>query len=442
MILSSYALLSEKCTSILGAFTSAYGKRLLSEALDDLSVIQDYANHRNELYRYDLDIDEIADIAYSYHVFKQTGQLAKCIYAAPGQAETRFGEPSANVDGEYTYSKFEPFNMQSVWQFIHTGEGDFPVEEEFNIFAKEWLTSSRTLKKIRTIKALGYDDKGNFGYNKELYPKDINPKTLEVLERLLQFAAAPDPFEGTNTRVGYTLNAVQEFLSTPEDTKIIFDSTYNRLNQRRVNEETGNDGLQALLYDRLNTVIRDLGRSQANLTQQLEHIFHDSKVILDARFKNVASNKESFKTVDGFLANIPEDITLRYGKLSNEAEAFIAQVYQLGKSAASMPKSTLAILELYLILQQYNYEMVNMLLGVELSIADYVEVSKELYHFFGIPFYYGDAESDLAMLISNGYGIAEEEDKFDKPQPQLVDFACIVARSAQSKTTRLLMEVM
>ncbi len=441
MVLSSYLLLSDKSDPILDAFTSTYGRQIIDEALDDLCILQDYVSNSKELFKYDLDVDEIADIAYSYYKYKQTGQCEKHIYAAPGQNVNRFGEPSENITDGYQYTKFEPFNMQSVWQLSQTGEGDFPVESDFNTFAKDWVKNSTTLRKIRSIKALGYDAEGNFGYNKTINPNDIHPKTLELFEKVLKFSAKADPFEGLSSRVGYTLKAVQEFLATPEETKVIFDSTYNRLNQRRVNEETGNDSLQNILYDRMTQAIKDLGRSKANLRQQLEHILHDCKVIFDARFKNVASNKEIYKTSESFIANIPEDITIRYGELSNEAQAFIARLYEIAdKSATAMPRSTLAILELYLILQQFDVDMINMLLDTNLTKEEYAVASEELYHHFSIPFYFGDAESDLAMMITNGYGIAEEEDKFDKPQPQLVEFAYIAARSAQSKATRLMME--
>lgn len=439
MVLSSYLLLSDKIDPILDAFTSTYGRTIIDEALDDLCILQDYVTHSKELLRYDLNVAEISDIAYSYFKYKQTGVCKKHIYASPEEAVDRFGNPSENSSDGYRYTKFEPFNQQSVWQTLQSDETDFPVEDEFNKFAKEWVKTSSTLRKIRSIKALGYDVEQNFGYVKTVNPNDLNPKTLELFLKLMRYSEMSDPFEGVNTRVGYTLKAVQEFLSTPKETKIIFDSTYNRLNQKRTNDESGDLYFQNMLYDREAQVIKELGRSQANLKQQLEHILHDCKVIFDARFKNTVSNKETYRTAKDFIDNIPEDITVRYGAISNETKQFISNLYQLeSKAPIEMPQSTLAILELYLIFREFTVDMVNMRLDLNFSAEDYATASKELYQVFGIPFYFGDAGADLSLTVVNGYGIAEEEDKFDKPQPQLVEFAYICARSAQSKTARLL----
>lgn len=438
MILSSYLLLTDRMEPILDAFTSTYGRSIVDEALDDLCVLQDYVAHEKELIKYDLNVDEISDIAYSYYKYKQTGVCERHVYASPEEDVDRFGNSSENKSDGYKYTKFEPFNMQSVWQCLMSGDTDFPVEAEFNTFAKEWVRTSMTLRRTRSIKVLGYDSNQNFGYVKTVSPNDVNPKTLELFLKLLNYAKEQDPFEGTGTRVDYTLKRVQEFLATPNETKIIFDTTYNRLNNLRASDDDCNTGYQNMLYDKESQVIDDLGHSQANYKQQLEHVLHDCKVIFDARFKNTALNKELYRTAEDFIANIPEDVSLRYGAITNEAIEFIHKLYKLkGNAPTSMPQSTLAILELYLTLQEFTLDMINLKLGLNFDVEDYVDASKELYQIFGIPFYFGDAGADLSLTISNGYGIAEEEDKFDKPQPQLIEFAYICARSVQSKSARL-----
>lgn len=437
MILSSYLLFADKLETILDVFTSSYGRRMVDDALDDLCVLQDYASNRQNIFKYTLNVDEISDIAYSYYKYKQTGVCAHHIYAPPEQELNRFGDPSENFSGNYRYTKFDKFNMQNVWQISQMGEGEFPVEEEFNDFAKQWVKNSTTLRNIRSIQALGYNTEHEFGYYKNVSPSDVNPKTLLLLQKLLNFVSKPDLFESSTTRVEYTIKAVQEFLAIPKETRVIFDYTYNRLNHKPSKDDV-NYNYQGVLYDKMVQVLRELGSSKANLNHQLAHILHDCNVIFSARFKNNTSNKETYKSAESFLENIPKDVINRYGELSNEAKEFVRALYRSsGKAAVDMPRSTLAILELYLIFQQFSVEVVNMLLELDFTSEDYMLASKELYKVFSIPFYFGDSTADLTMTILNGYGLSEEEDKFDKPQPQLIEFAYIAARSALSKAMRL-----
>lgn len=441
MVLSSYLLFSNKVEPYLKTFTSTLGRQILNEALDDLYIIQYYADNINKVFSYDLNDEEIYDMAYSFHVFEKTGKCIKCSY------NNRSNDPPEYSGGEFEYTKFHPFNKKSVWQVAMdtTGSSDFPVATEFNAFAKEWIYNSETLKKIRQINVLGYDAEGNFGLNKTIRPghDDITDTTIRVFENLLKYAASPDIYEGTHTRVGYVIAEVQKKLSVPEDTKIVFGSTYNRLNQNRENAES----TQAVLYDKWKQIMEDIPTSVFPALQRQKAIYDDCRIIFDARFKNIAFNSELYKDSESFRQNLPESFIVSHGEPDAEVTQLITDLYDMAKkSAIVMPRSTMAVLELHYLLQEVDLflndksSVTDNPLSIVESSEEFILVSKQLYDYFSIPFYFGDAKSDLMMLIKNSYGIAEEEDRFDKPQEDLVLFACVLARSVQSKIGRVIAE--
>lgn len=434
MLLSAYLLLSENPDKILGTLTSDLGRQLISEASDDLIVLQDYIKNRKTVFKTALNVDEVCDMAYSYFIYTQTGECSQHVYASPDCDTDRFGNTNENRNGEFIYNKATNiFTAKSVYQVYNDTSIDFPIEEEFNVFIKKWIANSKTLYKISSINTLGFNENHEFGYNRKFSADRVDTKSIELIQAVFDLASGSDS-TGTSSRIDYILECIRNILGTPKQSRIIFNSTYNQLNGLR--SEDKSQGYEGMLFKRFNQIIQDLGRTQTNYSEQINRIIHDCKVIFEAINNNNSITAKEYDDPDKLLENMPEYLANSY-RVDDSTKKFVYDLYSSSSSAKAMPRSTLSILELYFLLREITVEGVNLTLGLnDFTEEDYLKASKELYDVFTIPFFYGDGVEDLRSVVYNTYGLAEEEDRLNKPNKRLINFAFVVARSVSSHQER------
>ena len=468
MLLSAYLLWFNDPNVILSQLTSEQGRGLISDALDDLIILQFYSDHEGEVFKAERTKDgnniqvktEVAlDMAYSYHIYKKTGECIRKLYTV------------SNADG-FSYDKNDSvFNRKKVFELvnaIYKGEGvSLPFDETFNSFLLDWLKDD-CIKKDMTVCSLGYDSKGEFGLKRSYALDDLNQRTVQLLKSLMACAKSEvyEEDDSKTTKIQKVISAINQQLGVPAKTKVIFNASYNYLNAERASDRSTITRENAL-YEKFIHSMDTIVDSGTNTDVQYNRILADCKVIFDAKFNN-SSNVKGDYTV-GSYDRVIRDVNSSIYALADVADKsrinnfvkymlgdddFVKTMYnpveiveniETGESRQenpfisrvnNMPNSTRALVELALCLYNVNYVSMNSMLGLDFTEQDYIDTSKELFDKFSIQFFYGDALSDLKELVNNCFGIAEEENKLKEPKDFLIEFAYVTARSVMSKYFR------
>lgn len=437
MQLSAYLLLLDNPKEVIELFTSKHGRCLIENALDELVILQDYCKNINNVIKKSLNNEEVFDIAYSYHCYKKTGKCEKHIYASPSSQFDRFGNPSENYNGDYTFiARSEVFGQKAIYQSsiaLKNGETvAFPVEAEFNSFAIDWIKNSKTLFNVSVATALGFDNDGNFGYYSKADLKTLKPVTIRLLRSLLDYASAPSSVDINVNRVSYLIKSITEIIGLPIKSKMVFNTTYNNLNKMKSDDPTGIKKSQYLRL-KYEQIMSNLGNEQI-LSSQAVKIKEDCKVIFSARTNNTDS-KNIGNDIMGFVHRaVPESTRVDYVDrfLSSLRNSMPVEIFN---NAAN---STVSAVKLFCKVNMLNNYIVNLKLELEPEISDkeLSEASDELYKVFGIPFMSKAPIQDLLMELSNNYIITEEEYRLNKPTEALINFAHMMSYSLDSKIFR------
>jgi hypothetical protein len=354
-------------------------------------------------------------------------------------ANDRFGNPSVNSGGKYIYSKNDPFCRKNIWEWSRNQDLDFPISAEFNTFAKNWLNTSTTVKKVRGIKALGYSN-GKFGYNKLIKNSEIDDKTLELFNSLMKWLNEPhfDNSNGEFSRIDYTVNAIQKILSVDNISSIVFGTNYNQLNTQRRKDDLDIDITPNYLYRKGNQLINDLSMT-SHIKAQESVILSDCRTVFDAQLHNVTHCKVG--NYDDFMDSLPSSFTQTYGTIEDNNKLIANNLFSSYSSfTENFPESTKAIFALSVIMNAVTVDGVNSRLGLHFTKEDYLYASKQMFTLFTIPFYYGNITDELNNMLSVGYGIHKEENRLDKPSDNLLMFAYQMARTVRSKAFRVNLE--
>ena len=460
-------------TTLRGA-NSTLGKQCVLELRDQLSVFQEYLrfNGENKIFVRKLNLPEIMDIAYSYHMFQKTGDLVKLVYAEPDSSITRFGEP--NLNKEYTYSKMSPFAINTVGPYMYSDVSDrktldFAVEPEFNVWAKEWLNNSPTLFSITSIKALGYDDNGEFGLFTEIPVSELPKHLPEVLEAFLKFGAEKDMSTENSTKVDTRIEICNDILNSGRSSGIVYNRVYNQINYLRTPERDPLLNLYQRVMKPLISEPTDLRRKE-----MYQRILGDSGYIFKAKRSNLEDSldlkQSNFKSIFESLTTEEErdSIGMRKTNVSDSSRIDViltgmgdlVRRGNLAQVTKDLPKSLVLDTKLWYIVDSLSYDdgadfnLPNVQLGTEilnntlsryglkyqLTRDDYREITYYLYSKFGIVFTSHLDSKLFYQKLSDGLGLAQEETNTKAPTTALENFAHIITRSAHSYVRRRAIE--
>lgn len=453
MFLSSYLLFSPKTSEIIKIFSSTTGREYLQEALDDLTVIKEYVseykqNNPSVIHR-NINNQEVMDIAYSYFMFKKTGLCERYVYAED------------NEDG-FVFNRSEPpFNQKTIYEsYKDLDSADFMVEEEFDLFVKDWIRNSVTLFPIDKLYALGYDNNnGKFGFYKPVIYKDkgkivysVKEKTVQLLMALLKYADSIDLF--ADFEITFLDNAIKSLsttLSIPKNSHIIFGMSYNRLNRQTSRKKTGKNELHDTRLDTTSQTLKNtqdksleiLLRTDPKQDEYLKRVYADCKVILDARHDNLSSKEfpsNASEFVEEYTSWLIESCGVEADingtiDTNHKVIKFIEGMFNMisnPNDIKSVNNSIRGIVSLYSMLMSIDDVVLNETLGLSFTQQEYTDSATELYDVFGIPFLSSGVAFDILYSMKNNIGITSEVNTMNEPSEDLVNFAFITARTADS----------
>lgn len=428
MALSSMLLMVDNPMSIITLFNSVYGKQVLLTAYQELLVLQEYCkNLSSNIHRGSLNDGEVKDIAYSYHCYKKTGECKRCVYADKSEKFNRFNQPNMNYEGDFVYNKTDIFSLKTVWEVLKNPDANFCVPESdkaFNDFAKQWISSSDTLMPIKSINALGYDNAGNFGYNKIVNGKDLDKNTYLLLTKLIDYANSPSVIKSEVSRIDFVLSELTVYLAGIDQTNLVFGVNYNYLN----NPTRGGDNPQGFLYRRMTQLLSFIDDS-SDYGEQIKAIVRDAIIVFQSQTRN--SFQSNIVDAESFIDNINDYLKAPYNNLTSEDKSFIVKLFSSYKSVIkNFPNSTVSIVMLYKIFTSVDF---NQELGLNFKGVDYLNASEQLFNYFCVPFYFGSSELELWNLLGSGFGISKEESRLKPPNDNLLRFTYQLYRTVKSK---------
>lgn len=428
MALSSMLLMVDNPMSIITLFNSVYGKQVLLTAYQELLVLQEYCkNLSSNIHRGSLNDGEVKDIAYSYHCYKKTGECKRCVYADKSEKFNRFNQPNMNYEGDFVYNKTDIFSLKTVWEVLKNPDANFCVPESdkaFNDFAKQWISSSDTLMPIKSINALGYDNAGNFGYNKIVNGKDLDKNTYLLLTKLIDYANSPSVIKSEVSRIDFVLSELTVYLAGIDQTNLVFGVNYNYLN----NPTRDGDNPQGFLYRRMTQLLSFIDDS-SDYGEQIKAIVRDAIIVFQSQTRN--SFQSNIVDAESFIDNINDYLKAPYNNLTSEDKSFIVKLFSSYKSVIkNFPNSTVSIVMLYKIFTSVDF---NQELGLNFKGVDYLNASEQLFNYFCVPFYFGSSELELWNLLGSGFGISKEESRLKPPNDNLLRFTYQLYRTVKSK---------
>lgn len=452
MLVSTYLLFS-KPSDVIKVFSSNTGREYLKDALDDLKLIKEYANEylnkSSKSIRFGINTKEVMDIAYSYHYYTTTGKCQRCDYV--GDTE------------EFTYNKsMLPFNQKTISEALQDiDSADFMVEPEFDSFVKDWLRESKTIRPINKLYALGYDNAGNFGFYKPIIDMSkginlVNPKTLDLLMSLLKYANSVDLNSDTAiTVIDNAIIALMNVLGAPLNSNIVFGVSYNKLNNKTTKMAFGNTPKSAVKLDVTEQALKDtqdkfvgnLVSYDSRYDEYLNKLYADCSTIFNARYDNIAERELPMNSTefiefyeDWLIENCNAEVDYNGDIVRNSSLIqFINKVYERIteiKNLKNVFNSVLGFIKLYSILSFLTPDSINSTLGLNFSREDYLLTASELYEFFCIPFMSCSVDFDILYGMQNNINISSENNSLEPPSSELVKFAFLTARTADSVSYR------
>lgn len=459
MFLSSYLLLSsQQASDIIKIFSSTTGREYLKDALDDLTIIKEYASEYSKpdttALKRTINTQEVMDIAYSYVVFQQTGECGRYTYTS---------------DNEYGFEftrKSLPFNQQTIFEaHKNLDAADFMVEEPFSSFVKDWIRNSKTLFPVNVLYALGYNNATNkFGFAKPVIYNDkgkgpvrnVSDKTLELLFALLDYANSIDM--NANTEITYVDNAIKSLMTTlsiPKNSHIIFGMSYNRLNKQTSKTKSSKNSTHTETFDTTaqtlkktqDKALKPLTETDPRQDEYLRRIYADCKVILNARKTNLddmefPATPEAFVKInaDWLINTLGVEVGLDgEPALNHPIVKFINGMYDKiadPSTVKNIYNSMVNLVNLFAMINGLTCEVINETLGLSFTQKDYTNSAIELYDVFGIPFLSCGVAFDILYSMKNNIGISSESDTVTKPSANLVKFAFVTARTSDSMSYR------
>lgn len=453
-MLSSYLLFIASSDSdvdtVLSIFNSDSGKKVISDTVEELQLIRSYAKNIYTVIPTKMKDSLPADIAYSYHNYSNTGELKRLSYSDRTDDFTYDASDKIfNMRTFQAYSvKLSNPDMFEKFYKMYKGLIPLPLDAdtngEFTEFLEEWLKDNNAIIEIdetKPFKAYGYNN-NKFGLVIEV--NGLSTSTKRLLTALLGFV---------NSNVEYVdklIQKMQAIVNTPTTIETVLGENYNALNKSHISNKNGieQDNTQWVLKKRQDSLIERYNSMlhRAKNNTQLEDYY--SSMIKDChKIFNAVQQEESTirpaNSAQDFISNNSMWLVKETGygtndELTNAIDSFINLIYTFiaGTDYTKIYLQSIAgLVKLYAKMYQYNIDVVNMYLDLNLSEYEYQVAENELLNKFCIPFVHS-LKQYMESIISMNLSITQSETIVSKPTKNLLLYTYRSARIMQSKMIR------